>query len=98
MENYLFLQQYWWFIVSLLGAILVFLLFVQGGNSLLFQLGKTEEEQCNRTQMGVHLYNAGHLRRSLFRLLPSLLQHQFRRGILAMDADTFQFRIAGRFV
>ena len=38
MENYLFLQQYWWFIVSLLGAILVFLLFVQGGNSLLFQL------------------------------------------------------------
>jgi cytochrome d ubiquinol oxidase subunit II len=44
MENYLFLQQYWWFIVSLLGAILVFLLFVQGGNSLLFQLGKTEEE------------------------------------------------------
>lgn len=45
MENYLFLQQYWWFIVSLLGAILVFLLFVQGGNSLLFQLGKTEEER-----------------------------------------------------
>lgn len=46
MENYLFLQQYWWFIVSLLGAILVFLLFVQGGNSLLFQLGKTEEERA----------------------------------------------------
>lgn len=45
MESYLFLQQYWWFIVSLLGAILVFLLFVQGGNSLLFQLGKTEEER-----------------------------------------------------
>ena len=46
MENYLFLQQYWWFIVSLLGAILVFLLFVQGGNCLLFQLGKTEEERA----------------------------------------------------
>ena len=40
---YIFLQQYWWLIVSLLGAILVFLLFVQGGNSLLFCLGKTEE-------------------------------------------------------
>jgi cytochrome d ubiquinol oxidase subunit II len=46
MENYyLFLQAYWWFLVSLLGALLVFLLFVQGGNSLLFQLGKTEEER-----------------------------------------------------
>ena len=30
---YIFLQQYWWLVVSLLGAILVFLLFVQGGNS-----------------------------------------------------------------
>ena len=42
---YTFLQQYWWFVVSLLGAILVFLLFVQGGNSLLFCLGKTEEHR-----------------------------------------------------
>ena len=39
---YIFLQNYWWFIVSLLGAILVFLLFVQGGNSLLFSVGKTD--------------------------------------------------------
>ncbi|MDE6609946.1 MAG: cytochrome d ubiquinol oxidase subunit II, partial [Muribaculaceae bacterium] len=30
------LQVYWWFVISLLGAILVFLLFVQGGQSLLF--------------------------------------------------------------
>lgn len=43
--TYLFLQQYWWFIVSLLGAILVFMLFVQGANSLMFSLGKTEEER-----------------------------------------------------
>lgn len=43
MGTYIFLQQYWWLVVSLLGAILVFLLFVQGGNSLLFCLGKTEE-------------------------------------------------------
>ncbi len=43
--TYEFLQQYWWFVVSLLGAILVFLLFVQGGNSLLFTLGKTELER-----------------------------------------------------
>lgn len=45
MDSYIFLQQYWWFIVSLLGALLVFLLFVQGGNSLLFCLGKSEEER-----------------------------------------------------
>lgn len=42
---YTFLQHYWWFVVSLLGAILVFLLFVQGGNSLLFSLGKTDKER-----------------------------------------------------
>lgn len=45
MGTYIFLQQYWWLVVSLLGAILVFLLFVQGGNSLLFCLGKTEEHR-----------------------------------------------------
>jgi cytochrome d ubiquinol oxidase subunit II len=39
------LQQYWWMIVSLLGALLVFLMFVQGGQTLLFQLGKTETEK-----------------------------------------------------
>ncbi len=45
MNSYIFLQHYWWFVVSLLGGLLVFLLFVQGGNSLLFCLGKTEEER-----------------------------------------------------
>jgi cytochrome d ubiquinol oxidase subunit II len=43
--TYDFLQHYWWFLVSLLGALLVFLLFVQGGNSLLFTLGQTAEER-----------------------------------------------------
>ncbi len=41
--TYEFLQNYWWFIVSLLGALLVFLLFVQGANSLARSLGWTEE-------------------------------------------------------
>ncbi|MDR0810823.1 MAG: cytochrome d ubiquinol oxidase subunit II [Paludibacter sp.] len=44
MITYEFLQNYWWFIVSLLGGILVFLLFVQGGQTLLFQLAKNENE------------------------------------------------------
>lgn len=43
--TYTFLQQYWWFIVSLLGALLVFLLFVQGANSLVYSLGRTEDGQ-----------------------------------------------------
>ena len=41
--SYEFLQNYWWFIVSLLGALLVFLLFVQGANSMARSLGWTEE-------------------------------------------------------
>lgn len=44
-STYMFLQHYWWFLVSLLGALLVFLLFVQGGQSLLFSLGKNEMQQ-----------------------------------------------------
>ena len=41
--TYEFLQNYWWFVVSLLGALLVFLLFVQGANSCLTSLGWNEE-------------------------------------------------------
>jgi len=40
--SYSFLQEYWWAIISLLGALLVFLMFVQGGQSLLYTIGKTE--------------------------------------------------------
>ncbi len=43
--TYEFLQHYWCFIVSLLGALLVFLLFVQGANSMIFTLGKNQEER-----------------------------------------------------
>lgn len=45
MDTYIILQHYWWFLISLLGGLLVFLLFVQGGQSLLFTLGKTEIQQ-----------------------------------------------------
>lgn len=41
--TYEFLQHYWWFLVSLLGALLVFLMFVQGANSCLNSLGYTDE-------------------------------------------------------
>lgn len=39
------LQQYWWFLVSLLGALLVFLMFVQGANSMIFSLGANDDER-----------------------------------------------------
>lgn len=42
MDKYLFLQHYWWFIISLLAGILVFLLFVQGGQSFIFKLGDSK--------------------------------------------------------
>ena len=45
MFTYSFLQHYWWFIISLLGGILTFLLFVQGGQSMLFSFAKTEDER-----------------------------------------------------
>lgn len=45
MITYSFLQHYWWFLISLLGGILAFLLFIQGGQSLLYSLSKTEDEK-----------------------------------------------------
>ncbi|MBR5841844.1 MAG: cytochrome d ubiquinol oxidase subunit II [Bacteroidaceae bacterium] len=45
MISYDFLQHYWWFLIALLGGLLVFLLFVQGGNALIFLAGKEESER-----------------------------------------------------
>lgn len=43
--THLQLQQYWWFIMSVVASALVFLLFVQGGQTLIGTLGKTEDER-----------------------------------------------------
>ena len=45
MDTYALLQHYWWFVVSLLASLLVFLLFVQGGQTLLFTIGKDKIQQ-----------------------------------------------------
>jgi cytochrome d ubiquinol oxidase subunit II len=45
MMTHLFLQNYWWCVVSLLASFLVFLLFVQGGQSFIFSLGKNEVQK-----------------------------------------------------
>lgn len=45
MDTLTLLQNYWWFVIALLGALLVFLLFVQGGQALLYVLGRTAGER-----------------------------------------------------
>lgn len=45
MDTFVLLQHYWWLLISLLGALLVFLLFVQGGQSMLYTIGKTAEDK-----------------------------------------------------
>ena len=45
MFTYEFLQTYWWFIISLLGGLLVLLMFVQGANSMILLVGATEREK-----------------------------------------------------
>ncbi|MFC1565910.1 cytochrome d ubiquinol oxidase subunit II [Candidatus Neomarinimicrobiota bacterium] len=43
--SYLTLQQYWWIIISVLGAVLVFMMFVQGGQTLIWQLAKNQKDR-----------------------------------------------------
>ncbi|HKK68967.1 MAG TPA: cytochrome d ubiquinol oxidase subunit II [Bacteroidales bacterium] len=43
--SHLALQQYWWIIISVIGGILVFLMFVQGGQTLIYQIGKDKDER-----------------------------------------------------
>jgi cytochrome bd ubiquinol oxidase subunit II len=45
MISYVFLQHYWWIIISLLAGLLVFLMFVQGGQSLIFSLSENETQK-----------------------------------------------------
>lgn len=43
--DYTFFQEYWWFLVTLLGSLFVFLMFVQGGQTLIGTLGRTEQQR-----------------------------------------------------
>ena len=82
MITYTFLQQYWWFLISLLGGLLVFLLFVQGANSLIFRLGRDE------TERSLIVNSTGRL--------PPVLQHQLRRCLLGVDAHPRHVHLPGR--
>lgn len=73
--DYIFLQNYWWFLVSLLGALLVFLLFVQGGNSLLFTLGRNDEERALLVNSTGRKWEFTFTTLVTFGVLSSLLSH-----------------------
>ncbi len=45
MISYTFLQNYWWLIISLLAGLLVFLMFVQGGQSFIFSLPRNDMQR-----------------------------------------------------
>ena len=47
MVTYELLQNYWWLLISVLGALLVFMLFVQGGQSMLL----TVRDEMERTMI-----------------------------------------------
>ena len=89
--------------VSLLGALLVFLLFVQGGNSLLFRLGQTEEERTlmvNSTGRKweftfTTLVTFGG---AFFASFPLFYMYKLRGSILAMDDYSVQFCATGCFL
>ena len=93
--TYEFLQHYWCFIVSLLGAILVFLLFVQGANSVASSLGQTEEGRRL-------VYNStGRKWEFTFTTLVTFggaffASHFLRRCLLALDDHPLHLRVAGR--
>ena len=42
--DYQFFQEYWWLLISVLGALLVFMLFVQGGQSMILQMKENKRE------------------------------------------------------
>lgn len=95
--SYEFLQSYWWFVVSLMAAFLVFFLFVQGANSMIFELGKNPEERrlvINSTGRKweftfTTLVTFG---ASFFASFPLFLQYQLWWRILGLDAHFVLFR------
>lgn len=101
MDTLTLLQHYWWLIISLLGALLVFLLFVQGGQGLLYDIGKTEEERNMLVNSLGRKWEFTFttlvtLRRRILRLVPALLLHVVRRRVLCMDGDPAGVRHPGR--
>ena len=79
------LQHYWWILICILGGLLVFLLFVQGGQSLLYTIGKNKDER------DLIVNTLGHKWEYTF---TTILLNQFRRSLCRLDADPLLFCLA----
>ena len=98
--SHLALQQYWWVLVSLLAALFVFLTFVQGGQTLIYSIGKTEGEktiitQYTGTKMGIYIYHTCNFRRCLFCIVSFILFHKFWWRLLGLAGYSYCFCHSG---
>ena len=102
METYELLQSYWWFLISVLGAALVFLLFVQGGQTMLLGARNDLQRTMMVNSLGrkweLSIHNARGIRRRIFCLFPIVLLYKFWRRLLVMDTYTARFCAASRLI
>ncbi len=94
------LQQIWWILVSIVGSLFLALNFVQGGQTLLWQVARTDgreepRHQLARAQMGTDVHHAGALRRCPVRRLSQVLFDELRRRLLGLDSHPLHLRRAG---
>ena len=92
------LQIYWWFVISLLGGLLVFLLFVQGGQTMIWQARSIERKSLLVNALGrkweltfTTLVTFGGAFFASF-----LPMGKFRRSLLALDAHPAELHPPGR--
>lgn len=100
--NMEFLQHYWWILISLLGGLLVFLLFVQGGQTLLYTIAKTDDERnllvnslgrkWEFTFTTLVVFGGAFFASSRYSI------QQFRGSLPRLDGRIVLFRDAGRFL
>ena len=92
------LQQYWWLVVSLLAALLVFLLFVQGGQTFIFRSRKDATLQkmlINSTGRKWEFTLTTLVRRCFLCFISTLLLHFVWWSLLGMDTDLPTLRTTG---
>lgn len=93
------LQHYWWILICILGGLLVFLLFVQGGQSLLYTIGKNKDERDLIVNTLGHKWEYTFTTLvvfggAFFASFPHILLNQFRRSLCRLDADPLLFCLA----
>ena len=100
MITYSFLQHYWWILISILGAVLVFMLFVQGGQSMLATTKDRNQRSLMVNSLGRkwELTFTSLVRRGILCLFSIVLLHKFRRCILVVDAYSVHICRTGGFL